>query len=227
MTVILIGYFGLTFVNPSNPYNIFPPIPTKVPATPTDTAAPATPTDTATEEPIATATSTLEAADGELTPTVEGGEEDLDFTDDEFDFEIPTDEPEPTEQVVFSTTAWFEIVDGDPTYLAHPNGCDGMYVAGDVVDLDDEPLIFMMVRIQGILAGESLGIEDVFSGTAPEYSESGWELQLTEAPVASSGTLYIQLFDPDTEEAVSDLQVFNTYDDCSRNLIMIDFVQVK
>jgi len=225
MTVILVGYFALNFINPNNPYNIFPPIPTQTPVIPTNTAipAPATTPAPATEEP--TATEEPEVTDEDLTLTDGEGEEDL--GDDEFDFDIPTEEAEPTEQVVLSTTAWFEILDGDPTYLAHPAGCEGMYIAGNVTDLDDEPLIFMMVRIQGILAGETIGIEDVFSGTAPEYSESGWELQLTDAPVASSGTLYIQLFDPETEEAVSDLEVFNTYEDCNRNLIMIDFEQVK
>ena len=141
--------------------------------------------------------------------------------------QTPTSTLSPEEEATLAASAWFEPLAGDPKYLAHPDGCDGMYVAGNVTDLDGEPLVFMLVRLQGVLSGESLGVEDVVSGTAPEYSESGWEVKLTSSPVESSGTVYIQLYDPETENAVSDLQVFDTYGDCSRNLIMINFEQVR
>lgn len=215
MTILLICFFGYTIINPNNPYNPFPPDVTKEQVLPTDTPIPATETISVTETATVTKSPT---ATIELLPTAT-----LSLLPSQTPVDI--DSSTATPQSLGDTL--FEVIDGDPSYLAHPDGCEGLYVAGNVTDIDGDPLIFMMVRIQGILAGESLGIEDVFSGTAPEYGESGWELQLTETPVASTGSMYIQLFDPDTEEPVSAIIPFNTYSDCARNLVMINFKQVQ
>lgn len=223
MAVFLVAFFALTYINPNHPYNPWPPVPTQVPATFTPTSTPVTPTHTATEEPTATATKTATVT---ATPE-ETQDPTATSTTGPVITQTATSTLSPDEEATLTSSAWFEVLDGDPTYLAHPDGCDGMYVAGNVTDLDGEALVFMLVRLQGVLSGESLGVEDVVSGTAPEYSESGWEVKLTESPVASSGTVYVQLYDPETEKAVSDLEVFNTYDDCARNLVMINFEQVR
>jgi len=219
MSVLLLCFFAYTFINPNNPYNPFPPDGGEEEVA--DTETPISPTETVieTESPTATFTITIApTATIEILPTATLS---LLPSQTAVDIDPSTATPEEIEETLY------EVLSGDPTYLAHPDGCDGLFVAGNVTDIDGDPVIFMMVRIQGILAGEALGIEDVFSGTAPEYGESGWELQLTETPVASTGSVYIQLFDPDTEEPVSTITPFNTYDDCARNLIMINFEQVQ
>ena len=202
MAVFLVAFFALTYINPNHPYNPWPPVPQQAAATTEPTATPVTPTDTATatEEPTATVTKTstpTQAPEETEVPTETG-------TAGPVITQTPTSTLSPEEEATLTSSAWFEVLDGDPTYLAHPDGCDGMYVAGNVTDLDDEPLVFMLVRLQGVLSGESLGVEDVVSGT-----------------------VYVQLYDPETEKAVSDLEVFNTFDDCSRNLVMINFEQVR
>jgi hypothetical protein len=225
MALFLVAFFALSFINPNHPYNPWPPVPQQAAAAtePTSTAVTPTDTATATKEPTATVTKTTtptQEPEDTLVPTETS-------TAGPLVTQTPTSTLSPDEEATRSSSDWFEVLDGDPTYLAHPDGCDGMYVAGNVTDLDGEPLVKMLIRLQGVLSGESQGVEDVISGTAQEYSESGWEIKLTAAPVASSGTVYVQLYDPETENAVSDLVVFNTFDDCSRNLVMINFEQVR
>jgi hypothetical protein len=220
MAVALIGYFGYTYTQPNNPYNPFPPG-TQIAAVPTFTFPPSAVTDTPPGPPTATQPlefPTFTTAPG-VTPSPTNG---LLPTQTEINIQTLT----PTQPLSGDGPA-FIIMDGNPLYLGHPDGCNGMYVAGNVVDINGAPLPLMLIRVQGILGGQSLGLEDTLSGQAQQYSESGWEIKLSANPIASTGTVWLELFDPVTEDAVSDLIFFDTFNDCSKNLIMINFVQVR
>ncbi len=218
MAVFLMAYFGMVFINPQASYNIFPPS-TKVVVVIPPTLAPS-----ATVPPTATDAAPTEVFFPTLTPTtaVPGATE------------VVSTLPPPTEAVFATSTEgsgnsspFFAMQSGNPTYLAHPDGCGGLYVGGNVTDKDGAPLVFMLIRVSGLLAGNSLGIQDAASGTAPQYSESGYEIRLADAPIDSASTVFLQLIDLTTEIAVSDLILLNTFNDCSRNLIMVNFVQTQ
>ena len=118
----------------------------------------------------------------------------------------------------------FAALGGSPIYQPHSSGCDGLYIAGNVIDINGNFLLFWVVRVGGTLGGEALFIEDGLSGINPEYTDSGWEIKIANAPIDSNGTVYLELIDPEGN-VVSDLIIIDTYDDCSRNLIMVNFIQ--
>lgn len=206
-TLCLVVFFVYTFVYPTNPLNPFPPAPGIILDTPKppplDTQAPPTAT-----QPIPpTATPTEEVT---LIP-------------------LPTATPFATSGVTPTTPSTepphFKAQDGTPIYLPHSEGCGGLYIAGNVIGISGNPLYFYLVRVGGTLGGEALYVEDALSGSNPLYTESGWEIKIADAPIDSTGTVYIELYTLDSEDPVSDLIIVDTYNDCNRNLVVVNFVQ--
>jgi hypothetical protein len=64
------------------------------------------------------------------------------------------------------------------------------------------------------------------SGVALTYGRSGYEFKLADAPIASKGVLWLQLLSQ-AGIPLSDKIYFDTYNDCNKNLIIIDFKQVR
>jgi hypothetical protein len=114
----------------------------------------------------------------------------------------------------------YVAMEGTPLYMPYPDGCGSMFVAGTVTDAEGASVTFMEVRLGGIF-----GVESAFSGTAEQYGESGWEIDLGQAPTNTTAQVFLELFDPDLEQPVSGKVLFSTFDDCNSNLIMINFVQ--
>jgi len=227
--ILLIGtvfsaiYVAMIFSYPQANFNPFPP-PTMVPTlfipsiTPFPTRAPATlaPTATPTELPTATKTPTEPtptaipatpigtltiATNNPLTPTPKG-------TAPAYSFAIQ-DAP--------------KLIDGQ---LFDPNhGCTWQGVAGHVYDLQNGPANKIEVTLFGILDGKLLN-ETSLTGTAIQYGPSGYEFTLGSKPVASTQRLWIRLVDQ-VGVPLSDRIFFDTSADCSKNLVLINFKQVK
>lgn len=105
-------------------------------------------------------------------------------------------------------------------------GCDWMGVGGQVFGSDgwpeDETLV---VELGGTIAGEPVsGI--TLTGTATQWGPSGYEFILGAEPVASHGTLWIQFYDLEGT-GVSPRVLFNTYEDCEQNAILINMIHVE
>jgi len=217
---ISVGVFFLIYLNPYLPLNPFPP-PT-LPATafiPSPTATvhlnlPATwtptftllPTDTHTPEPTATdfPTATLFTL---LTPS-----------------HTPTSTNPPSGYI-------YEIQAGSPYYinnLYYPEkGCSWMGVGGQVVDMSGAPVTGLIIRLGGVLTGLQLTPPLLsLTGVAPNYGQSGYEFTLADKPVASSSSLWLQLLDQ-AGIALSKQFSFDTFDVCEKNLIIINFTQVR
>jgi hypothetical protein len=202
-TLCLGVFFAYTYVYPNNPLNPFPPAPgiaLDTPVPPTATNTPAIPTNT-------TAPPTEEPTLGPL-PTA-----------------TPFSTSDVTATIQSTELKHFTAQAGTPLYLPYSGGCGGLYIAGNVVDLAGNPLVFMLVRVGGTLGGETLQLEDVLSGSNPNYSSSGWEVKIADAPIDSTGTVFVELYTLESENPVSDLIIVDTYNDCNRNLIMVNFVQ--
>lgn len=104
-------------------------------------------------------------------------------------------------------------------------GCSWLGVAGQVFDLQGRPVKGIRVWLRGTLNGENIDYLGLTLDSSP-YGPSGFEFTLADTPVASSGKLYLQLLDQ-AGIPISDKVYFDTYADCEKNLILINFKQVR
>ncbi len=120
----------------------------------------------------------------------------------------------------------FSLQTGSPAAVvnfAHPEfGCNWLGVGGQVFNFTGRPEQGMIVEVGGSLAGVETRLLSVTGGVTI-YGEGGYEFTLAQLPVGSTQSLWIQLFGIDGE-ALSDKVYFDTFDDCGRNLVLINFV---
>ncbi|HUI89979.1 MAG TPA: hypothetical protein VLX61_14775 [Anaerolineales bacterium] len=216
VTVCIAGYFVLVFINPSMPLNPFPPLPTpfQLPtATITPIQLPAT--WTATNPPFMTATDTPP-------PTFT-----LIPTETAFSLIPPTSTPPPsaTPKAPFSATPQYI----PSTYVYPDLGCNFFGIGGTIEDSNGADIISMVIGLYGTLNGQSIPTGTVtVSGLYKAYGTSGFQfdlgkiLHLSTVPVASTGTLYLQVLDQ-TGQPLSDNIYINTYNNCSKNLVLVRF----
>lgn len=116
----------------------------------------------------------------------------------------------------------FTKTDTSPFYLknfANNNGCDWLGVAGEVLDLSRNPVAANSFRVH--VWGE--GIDQlVFTGTAPIYSDSGWEVRLGDSPTVREYNVQLESVNG---TAVSQVYRIQTRASCDDNLVRLDFVQ--
>jgi hypothetical protein len=210
LTVCLVGYFALVFINPASSMNLLPPgggpfgqaVPsftvTPLQLQPTWTASPTlqvTPSDTPrpTFTPLPTSTSFS------LVPPTK------------------TAKPSATPKAPFGGS--FSQVDST---VIHPElACNWAGVGGTVVDSNNSPVIGTVVVLRGTLNGNTIEQQTV-SGINKEYGPSGFEFVLGTAPVASDKTLYVQLVDQQNIPLSDPVQI-TTSTDCTKNLVMVRF----
>ena len=210
LTVCLVGYFALVFINPASSMNLLPPgggpfgqaVPsftvTPLQLQATWTASPTlqvTPSDTPrpTFTPLPTSTSFS------LVPPTK------------------TAKPSATPRAPFGGS--FTQVDST---VIHPElACNWAGVGGTVVDASNSPVIGTVVVLRGTLNGSTIEQQTV-SGINKEYGPSGFEFVLGTSPVASDKTLYVQLVDQQNIP-LSDTVQITTSTDCTKNLVMVRF----
>jgi hypothetical protein len=207
--VCLGGIYMMIFINPYSGLNPFPPptMPVLVPtATPTPTMRallPPTWTPTPTSPPTETPT-----PEPTYTLTPEGM--------------VPTATRNPAEGMPFV------MQEGNPQYIPniyHPDaGCAWLGVGGQVTGLNGGPVLYLSIKLGGSLNGESVDLLTI-SGTAPQYGQAGYEFKLTDQPVDSVQGLYVQLLDQ-ADLPLSEKYYFDTFNDCEKNLILINFKQI-
>jgi hypothetical protein len=99
-----------------------------------------------------------------------------------------------------------------------------MGVAGRVFDIKNRPVKGIRVALTGWLPGRTVSLLSL-TGTALQYGPSGYEFTLADAPDATTGQLKIQLMDQ-SDLPLSDFVVLDTYVECEKNLILVDFKQI-
>ncbi len=110
--------------------------------------------------------------------------------------------------------------------IIHPEtNCDWLGIGGTVEDKNQSPMLGVVVRVQGILVGETIDLMTV-SGVSQAYGKSGFEFVLGGLPLASDNTLWIRVFDT-AGLPLSDQIFFSTSGDCDKNLVLIHFKQVR
>ena len=118
---------------------------------------------------------------------------------------------------------------GSPVWLpnfAHPEqGCNWMGVAGQVLGIDDLPIRNLILEVGGSMQGNEV-FRIGLTGLASIYGPGAYEIVLSDHVVDSNQTMWIQIHDLMGQD-LSDRIYFDTFADCERNLILINFVQAK
>jgi hypothetical protein len=94
-----------------------------------------------------------------------------------------------------------------------------MGIAGTVFDVDGNAAEDVIIHVDG---PDGFAI-DAIAGTRPEFGPAGYEVTLANVPVDSDQIYAVQLLDV-FGQPVSDRYAVATFDDCDRNLILINFV---
>ena len=117
----------------------------------------------------------------------------------------------------------FTVQGGAPTPIqnfANSAGCNWMGIAGQAFNLEGNPIIGLVVHLEG---GDLN--QDAITGTKTAYGAGGYEFFINNRPVQTIGEYKIQLRDQNGATPLSDVIVVNTFADCSKNLLLVNFVQ--
>ena len=120
----------------------------------------------------------------------------------------------------------------NPHYLAnftHPElGCDWLGIGGQIFNREGVVQKDIIIKVEGELLG-SPAIEGMTMPLAePDidifYGPGGYELTLADSPAESDSTLWVQLFSLDGTPLSEEIYLV-TYDDCNRNLLLLNFIE--
>lgn len=211
---VLSGAFIAIYLNPNLPINPLPPPTMPVPLSlPTNTlpppALPPTWTATVTMTPLPSNTPVPKTP----TPT---------------ETQIPTGIGIPPTVTLVSSYPF--ALQGQPTgidasVLYPERDCKWMGVGGQVVDLQGRPVTGITVQLGGTLNGKAMD-QTTLTGLATKYGEAGYEFELAKEPIATSQTLWVRLVDQ-ARLPLSGKVLFDTYAECEKSLIIVNFRQVK
>lgn len=208
----LLGFFATIFINPYSELNPYPPMPLPTLMTfptETNTTLPLATADTPTATFLPSETSTLIST---WTPIPSSTPLQL------WTSTAPTNTPDP------SGMAYQVTIDYVDSSYYHPEaGCNWMGVAGQAMDINNAPVLYLAIHISGSLGGKYIDYISA-TGTAPNYGRSGFEFYLGDTPLASINTLTIQLTDQQSLPLTEPIKL-TTFGDCSKNLVLIRFKQ--
>ena len=216
LTVCVVGYFVLIFINPTSGLNVLPPgnsIFLPKPPTPTITPIQLEPTWTASPTIALTPSDTPRPT---FTPFA---------TETPVSLFPPTRTPKPPTPTKTPKAPFSASTSQVESTIIHPDfACNWAGIGGTVVDSNNSPIIGQVVVLRGTLDGKTIEQQTV-SGINKEYGESGFEFVIGNAPVAST-TLYVQLVDL-SGLPLSDKISVPTSTDCAKNLVLVRFKKNK
>ncbi|MEA4906567.1 MAG: hypothetical protein GYA17_21340 [Chloroflexi bacterium] len=137
----------------------------------------------------------------------------------------PTAGPSPTATVPEIKPYIVQL--NSPVYLQNfansSAGCNWMGIAGQVFDKQGNPLPNLVVVVEGFLNDRP--VEEIgLTSLATAYGPGGYEIQLASNVSDTSNSLFVTLYDLSGQALTYPLP-FNTYNDCNRNLILVNFQQ--
>ena len=138
-------------------------------------------------------------------------------------FARPENQPVHSASVPF----WYVIQAGTPLGLQHPAylECNWMGVGGQVFGVDGGMVENVIIYTWGTIDNQPVSNVTTV-GSAPQWGPSGFEIQLADHPIASKDTLWLQLYDAEWH-LVSNQVRLETYGECERNFVMINFSQLR
>lgn len=200
-------YFLLIFLFPNSGFNPYPPGARNASPTPTITPIQLDATWTPTPLPFFTETPTL-------VPTLT-----LEPSATLVSLVTPSFTPSPTKTPKRPFSATVTYIDST---IIHPDlACNWQGVGGTVVDANNADITGVVIRIVGFYNGKSKS-EPTVTGVAPAYGKSGYEFFLGTVPILSKGELSVQILDQ-AGLPLSDPITIDTFNDCSKNLVLVRF----
>lgn len=207
------------FANPHAIFNPFPPVdlPESIVLPPTSEV-----TSMPTEEASPTEVVVL-AASATIVPTAT---EVVEIQDGTLVAETTPQEPTATSFVGYYAFIAQNEPNAIPSTIFKPDlECKWTGVAGQVFDLQGRPVKGIIVWLRGSFGGKTMNYQSVTLESSP-YGPSGFEFTFGDTPRDSTGNLYLQLADQ-AGIPISDRVYFNTFSDCEKNLILVNFKQVR
>jgi len=209
LTFCIGAYYVAVFLFPQSAFNPMKPDLAALSVFPTPTLTPiqleatwtVTPSQAVTETPTLLPTYTLAPSSTPLsliTPSI-----------------TPT--PTATPKAPFSATITYIA----STIIHQEEACNWQGIGGTVVDASNADMLRMTIRLEGKYNGKSK-TELTVSSIAPAYGKSGYEFFLGTTPIASKGELKLQLLDQ-AGLPLSDVISIDTFNDCSKNLVLVRF----
>ena len=138
--------------------------------------------------------------------------------------QIPTQLPTRT-----NPESLLKVQHGSPVAIsnfAHPElGCNWMGLAGQIIDVDNQPIKDIVVEVGGTLKGIPIfGL--AITGESSVYGPGGFEIKLGDEPSESEDTLWVMVYDLDGNKIISPVY-FSTFSNCEKNLIVINFLKIS
>jgi hypothetical protein len=100
-----------------------------------------------------------------------------------------------------------------------------LWVAGQAYDLQNAPMVGITVQMGGYVNGKTLDVLSL-TGTALQFGRAGYEFVIAEQPVRSRQSVWVQLLNQ-SRYPLSGKVYIDTEEDCQKNLILINFRQVR
>lgn len=123
----------------------------------------------------------------------------------------------------------YVVQPGTPTrvtnFLVPDAGCSYMGIAGQVFDINGQPVQGLIVEASGELDGNEV-LQLVLTGSSTKLGPGGYEIRLADRAIASQGTLFIQIYDL-AGLALSEAIPFDTQSECDANQILLNFTATK
>lgn len=207
VTLCMGVYFLMIFIDPMSNMNPLKPLDPDLPPTFTITPRPLDPTWTPSATIVPTITDTPRwTATPFSSPTL-------------VSLITPSDTPtaSATPKAPFSSTVTYV----NSTVFYPDQACNWLGVAGTVVDTKNSDITGLRLRLVGTLNGKRVEMVTV-SGIHRQYGVSGFEFFIGTVPISSNDTLYVQLLDQADIPLSSNVYI-DTFNDCSKNLVLIRF----
>jgi hypothetical protein len=131
--------------------------------------------------------------------------------------------PEDTSLYTFDLQAKPESISA--TLFKQDRTCTWSGIAGQVFDLQGRPITGITVQVSGPMYGKDIKFLSI-TGSSPWYGLGGYEIFLTDKPLDTEGQYEIRLVDQ-TGRGLSPRFKFNTSSDCAKNLVIVNFKQIK
>jgi hypothetical protein len=129
---------------------------------------------------------------------------------------VPTPTPQPT----------YTLQEGSPVALPnfnHPQaGCGWLGVAGQVFDKNGLEMLGLTVLVGDTENPEEDSLAGI-TGEALAYGLGGFEIQIAEEPLDSTERFWVQVLNGE-DVPLTARHAFDTYQDCEKNLILINFI---
>lgn len=216
--LMLVAWMIFIFMNPASPANFLPP-PTQAVAIfiPSETPLPKAlpPTWTPTAPPTAAFTPTFRPTDSAqviATATLPGGAT-----------QVVTITPQSNAKFPFALQAAPAQIFAQVLYP--DRNCSWAGLGGQALDLQGRPATGITVQLYGMLDKNLVSLTSL-TGTATTYGPAGYEFSLGDKPIASTQSLMVRLLDQ-AGIPLSANVYFDTSAECSTNLVVINFRQVR